>query len=1417
MDPNGTHLDGIPSFDVVDPDGERVTIHPHSADDRVSDLLCAIDAPRGFHLVIDGLAIASHRRLVEIPPLRMGSWLELGSEPPEASVPRASSSSSSSSRASEGVGASMWFAVTSGPACTSWIPLAAGRHGVGRAVGSTVPVADAEPHHGVFEVDTSGGVTFTQLTGRVPVRVRGEPTVPAQPIGDGDELEIGSSIVAVRSGVAVARPSGTIGAACGDRWRRVVDRAPAPDDVRVDPSLVVPSTAAQHPRPPATGLIGAGVGIGGAVAIATLLGQPMFALFALIGALASFATWIGGVVGARRRQRRANERARSESDRFAAAARAAGAAREAHHRHRHPTVSATLEVYDHPFEVGELSPLWNRRVDRADVLSAVIGDGDLSWDIVIEPGEGSVLPTDLQLAVERAGRLESVPVPISFAPGSSIALHGRLDQLVALTRSIIVQLATWTGPADWQLCVVTGDPDRWRWCEWLPHMAPSGGERTCVRAEEIDRLSTDDHREGDQRLLVVVDAASLLRSRTGTLRRYLTDRAAAALVLVDEADTVPSICRRVLTIGSGGVARWTGGSGTTDLRTTRIRTAGIDQPTADRVARSMSPLVDPEFHDGAHGELPADVRIADLDGAAAMEPSAIVARWRAGGHDPRPATPIGRTREGLVEVDLVRDGPHGLIAGTTGAGKSELLRTLVVGLASRLSPEHLTFVLVDYKGGSTFDACVDLPHTVGVVTDLDAGLAERALVSLEAELLRRERLLRDVAAGDLAEYRAREGTAPLPRLVVVVDEFAALAKELPLFLDKLVGVAQRGRSLGIHLLLATQRPAGVVSDDIRANTNLRLALRLHDTADALDVVGDDLPSKFPRHLPGRAALRLGPDELVVFQTARCTAPARRDAQRLRVERHHESPRRDASPDASNDISPDGPAELWMLVAAIAEAASRSGIAAPHRPWHDPLPRSIAPPDLSDLLPEPMVIDDAVGVIDDPEAQCRRPLRWRTEAGNLAVIGSLGSGTTSALLSIAVAQCRTMSSRRCHLYVIDAGGDPMFDHLADVAHCGGVIRVQEAERLARLLRRLVDEIDDRISGADGDRPRIVLLIDGLGALRSALSSLDDALQLAQLDRVLSEGAPVDVLTAFTIDGGSTAAAMTPAGERWLFALDDPATARSFGAGRPVASGTPGRMRIAASGLEAHVVDSAAAIPALATGSSGDGHSGGPSRIGTLPRTVLVGRLRPAGTIAAIAEGDTIDPAGAVDPDPPIRSLLIGLACDDLAPAVLSLPIGDHIFIAGLARTGRSYALARVAAAWVEAAPGGRVVSPTRDGDLPPDVVPEGAGSPLLVVVDDAERLDDRDGSMRDLLARPGVTIAIAARLDAVRSTYGHWTREVARSRCGLIMTAASEIDGDLLGVTLPRRSLVTARPGLGWLVDGSGHRLVQVALDERAPV
>ena len=478
--------------------------------------------------------------------------------------------------------------------------------------------------------------------------------------------------------------------------------------------------------------------------------------------------------------------------------------------------------------------------------------------------------------------------------------------------------------------------------------------------------------------VLVTDEPHLFAARTGPLRRFLSASHAAALVVVDTDATVPAMCRRVLTVGSTGSASWSGDVPDADDAVS-IAFAGISVDTADRVARRLACLVDPE-DDGGASRGSARRRCRSASSCPTRRSTRSSNAGASGGTDPAPAAPLGTSVDGRVDIDLVRDGPHGLIAGTTGAGKSELLRTLVLSLAASVGPEHLNFVLVDYKGGSTFDACTGLPHTVGLVTDLDDGLAERALVSLDAELHRRERLLRSVGAADLTDYRARQatpdgGTPPIARLVVVIDEFAALAKELPDFLKALVGIAQRGRSLGVHLLLATQRPAGVVNDDIRANTNLRLALRLHDKPDAVDVVGDELPAKFPRGVPGRSALRLGPDELVVFQAARCTGPALAGCER----RHHRGssgpsgepvrfPRRSPVPataTASRAASSRSPSRRSI------EAAATLGVDAPHRPWVEPLPFPLVPDPIGDGDELAASGDDAdafsIGVVDDPAA------------------------------------------------------------------------------------------------------------------------------------------------------------------------------------------------------------------------------------------------------------------------------------------------------------------------------------------------------------------------------------------------------------------------------------------------------------------
>jgi S-DNA-T family DNA segregation ATPase FtsK/SpoIIIE len=879
--------------------------------------------------------------------------------------------------------------------------------------------------------------------------------------------------------------------------------------------------------------------------------------------------------------------------------------------------------------------------------------------------------------------------------------------------------------------------------------------------------------------VIVVDSPALLTDRTGPLRRRLARGDVICVALVAPDASVPAIVDRILDVGDTGAATWieTGGSAWA-AGDRSIVIAGISPSTAEAAARRLAPLLDPEDDDGSGG-LSASVSLAELD--PVDDPTAIARRWTLAGADPAPIARLGLSADGVVDVDLARDGPHGLVAGTTGSGKSELLRTLVVSLAAQSSPDHVTMILVDYKGGSTFDAVARLPHTVGVVTDLDDGLAERVLVSLDAEVRRRERLLRSVGADDLAAYR-RTVDDPLPRLVVVIDEFASLARELPDFLGALVSIAQRGRSLGIHLLLATQRPAGVVTDDIRANTNLRIALRLQDRADANDVVGDDTPSRFPPGVPGRAALRLGPEELVVFQTADSSSPVPRRSARLRVER--------VGDPVGSIVT--GPSALDRMVDSICRAAAMAATTRPHRPWIDQLPALVRPRDLED--------DDAVGLLDDPAGQCRHALRWTPADGSLLLVGAIASGTTTAAVAVVAACLRRSPPDELHVYVIDAQGEPSWTAFESSHHCGAVVRVSESELLGRLLGRLAAVLDQRATDATRE-PTIVLAIDGLAAVRDSLGDLAHGEAARRLDRVLRDGPALGVVAVVATDGLSAAGLAVPRSATWVFHVSDPTVARAVGLRAPaVRAGLPGRMRVVESGLEGHV---AFGLGAPSSVGEADGR---PAPVLVLPELVDAREFD-----APEFDARLTPTCGRGAPDGRPIELPIGLAADDLEPALLRVPAGDHVFIGGAARTGRSTALRQVEVAWRRLHERGVVVHiDRRSPDLHADLGQIDDLRPVLVVVDDAERVDDPDGSLGRLLGRPGVTFAVAARLDAVRVAYGHWTREVARSRCGLIMTSAGDVDGELLGATLPRRSTIPARPGLAWIIDHRGHRLAQVA-------
>ncbi len=595
--------------------------------------------------------------------------------------------------------------------------------------------------------------------------------------------------------------------------------------------------------------------------------------------------------------------------------------------------------------------LWERRPDDDDFLSLSAGFGEVPFRPALAERHAPAGAAEVVLAEH--GSLQLAPVPVALHNGGVVGIVGERDQALALARALICQAAVLHGPADLTLAVFTEQPARedWDWVKWLPHARDAGGgaggllavgtTAGAALASELADRDPDDPR----RVLAVLDSPELIEGRGAAGRALLrAGEKFSGIVLARSSERLPAACTTVIELADeAGEARLQRPQ--VGERIDPVLVAGVSGATARACALALARFEDADLQ-LAGGALPGDVACSRCCSVAAADGAELRERWRSSGRQTTLAATFALSEDGPLAIDLVADGPHGLIAGTTGAGKSELLRSLVAALAAEHPPSRVNFVLVDYKGGSAFAECAELPHTVGMVTDLDEHLGERALLSLEAELRYRERVLREHRASDLIEHDrlVADGRAePLPRLLVIIDEFATLAAELPDFVPSLVGIAQRGRSLGVHMILATQRPSGAVNENIRANTNLRVCLRVQTPQDSTDVIDSPAAAKIPRTQPGRAQVRLGPSELVPVQTALVTGttasgPSAAVAMQPFVLGEHGAAQRRRSGHRGPRRTSSG------LVAAANDACA--GAEPPRRPWLAPLPGEV---DLERLL------------------------------------------------------------------------------------------------------------------------------------------------------------------------------------------------------------------------------------------------------------------------------------------------------------------------------------------------------------------------------------------------------------------------------------------------------------------------------------
>lgn len=753
---------------------------------------------------------------------------------------------------------------------------------------------------------------------------------------------------------------------------------------------------------------------------------------------------------------------------------------------------------------------------------------------------------------------------------------------------------------------------------------------------------------------------------------------------------------------------------------------------------------------------------------------------------------LGRSATGDEVLDLVEDGPHILIAGTSGSGKSELLKSLILGWVARYGPEELNLVLVDFKGGATFHQLAALEHSLGLITDLSRAQAERTLEGIRSELVRRERLFLETGVGDYAEFRRVRPDEPLARILVVIDEFRIFSHELPETMDELMRLATLGRSLGLHLVLSTQRPQGVVTADIRANIGSILTLRLRSEDESRDLVGTVEAGRIPRNLPGRGVLRRPGEKPVIFQTGLLTS----SAHEVSLDPAGTDP---PTPPGADSAVPGrvgsrtirttrpGSEATQQVTAVLRQRCLAGGLRRHHTPLLPALPETLEPgschEDRENTEETASQTHDQVAVLgrlDLPADQVQRPVMFDPATlGSIGMIGEAESGGRDALSSLAsqllsLAQPVTPAQRLPEVHLLD--GDRSLHRFSDHLRVASWLGDEHLEEVQHLLELLHDEMIARRSVASTAGTPVVVLVSGYGQWHQLAQTPAGGSMEHLLGRLISEGADVGI--SVVVCGG-----------REL-------TSSRLGA------------RLARRIYLPHAVsqDTRLLWPKLRSvdGIPGRGVLLSPEHPSPGAEIQLVTHPISDHLLDHAARHDRASPAIAVRPLPErvsetdLSQVSGRIGLEQFTQAPVTWRQNPVSLILGTSGSGRSTCLRRLAKALPDAA----VMEPN-------STWPEDSPAPT-VLIDDAEGCTAEQHRLVDRWILNGSEIVATARPSPSLYSQIPWAHHARASPMNMVLSPTHRSQGDFFAVTVP----VLARPVPGRAVHlrPEGPRFIQWAFD-----
>lgn len=800
--------------------------------------------------------------------------------------------------------------------------------------------------------------------------------------------------------------------------------------------------------------------------------------------------------------------------------------------------------------------LMDRTPLHEDFLQVRVGLGDEPFeaDIRFPDQHFSVDEDDLKGAVDSFAAeprdLKDVPLVHPLLDKHILGIVGEEQFTTSYTRGLIIQLAAQYSYENLKFVVLCDQEQRedWLFASHLPHIFSNDKQIRFFACglEEADSLGMALERVFDSRrgvnqfeakeakpYFIVICTSEQLAARAAFVQNIVSEPSNLGVSLISlshEMRELPKECKTVV-----GVIRdkayLLDRDDPTGTRHHFKPDIFVTRSAAENFAVRMSSLrlrLESESE-----KLPSRLSFLEMYGAGNIGYFNFASQWQASNASASLACIVGSDVQGdpfLLNLHEKSHGPHGLIAGTTGSGKSEFIITYILSMAMTYSPNDVAFVLIDYKGGGLAKAFdnehVRLPHLAGIITNLDGRAISRSLVSIQSELKRRQALFnqaRDVAGGENVDiytyldlFRQGKMKEPCPHLFIVADEFAELKQQEPEFMDELISAARIGRSLGVHLILATQKPSGVVNDQIWSNARFKVCLKVADAADSNEMIRR--PDAAELVEAGRFYLLVGFNEYFALGQSGYSGTKYVEKTKLEPEKDDTvtlisntgTPLVSVAPAKENTESGEQP-ESIVVLEAIEKTADTLGMKA-RQLWLNPIPELITVDDtiakyikLGDFSQKQDTYDlePVIGELDDPERQNQSMLTLPlSRGGNALLYGTADSGVESLLMSTLYSLIKCHTAETLNLYVLDFGSEAL-RAFAPAPQVGDVICAGEDEKIMRFFNFIEAEIArrrtlfstyggsfERYAQEHDDKPSILVVVNNVGTLREMYPQLDD---------------------------------------------------------------------------------------------------------------------------------------------------------------------------------------------------------------------------------------------------------------------------------------------------------------------------------------